>query len=375
MHTADYVLDAVVVGAGVIGLAIGRALALAGLDTVVLERAGAIGSETSSRSSEVIHAGIYYPSGSLKARYCVRGRELLYDYLRSRAILYDRCGKLIVAADSQGERRLATIAARARQCGVHDLRMLSPQEVGALEPAVAPGPALFSPSTGIFDSHQYMLSLQGDLEAAGGVVALASPLLDGHLATTGGHSVRVGGREPTTLRCRVLVNAAGLWSRQVCLQLTGAVSKLRVPQQYFASGHYYSYSGAAPFSHLIYPLPTAGGLGVHATRDLGGQVRFGPDVRWIKEVDYAFDDSARVAFSAAIRRYFPALEFDRLQPAYIGIRPKIVGSGAADGDFLIMGQKMHGVPGFVSLHGIESPGLTASLAIAEAVVDEALGVA
>jgi L-2-hydroxyglutarate oxidase LhgO len=372
VQTADYSLDAVVIGAGVIGLAIGRALAQCKVDTLVLERSGIIGGETSSRSSEVIHAGIYYPPESLKARSCLRGRDLLYDYLHSRNLPYARCGKLIVATDAAEESRLVAIANRARQCGVNNLQVLSAQDVSSLEPEVRPGPALFSPSTGIFDSHQYMLALQGDLEAAGGVIALESPVTGGHLDATGGHLVSIGGREPTTVRCRILVNAAGLWSRDVCLRLTGAVDRLRVPQQYFASGHYYSYVGPAPFSHLIYPIPTAGGLGIHATLDLAGQVRFGPDVRWVESWNYTFDDSARAAFCAAIRNYFPALQSARLQPGYTGIRPKVVGPGVADGDFMVLGEKEHGIKGFFSLHGIESPGLTASLAIAESLADEVL---
>lgn len=369
----DYTIDAVVVGAGVVGLAVGRALALKGLETIVLEQATCIGSETSSRNSEVIHAGIYYPPGSLKAKYCVRGKELLYDYLQSRNIPHALCGKLLVAQHSDEGSRLTDIAARARQCGVNDLLALSPTEVNKLEPLVRPGAGLFSPSTGIFDSHQFMLSLQGDLEAAGGIVVLSSPVSGGNLSRQGKHTVISGLQNQTSLSCRILVNATGLWARDTWLCLAGATEAGLVPEQFFAKGHYYSYSGKAPFSHLVYPLPESGGLGVHATLDLADQVRFGPDVRWTKQRDYAFDDSAREEFVHAIHKYFPTLEPDRLLPAYTGIRPKVAAPGVADGDFMILTEKEHGIPGYVSLHGIESPGLTASLAIAEDVAASSLG--
>ena len=363
----DYDIEAVVVGAGVIGLAVGRELALQGLETVVLERSAGIGSETSSRNSEVIHAGIYYPPGSLKARYCVQGRELLYQYLESRKIPHSRCGKLLVATDNPDLSQLETIAARARQNGVNDLRVLSTGEISELEPQVHGLAGLFSPSTGILDSHQFMLSLQGDFESAGGVVALASRVSSGSLGWQGKHTVVCDGEHPVRLRCRVLINATGLWARDTWLRLGGAKSSDIVPPQYFAKGHYYAYSGAPPFSHLVYPLPTSGGLGVHATPDLAGQIRFGPDVRWTTGVHYDFDDSAREDFLLSIRKYFPGLEAERLQPAYTGIRPKVVGPGTADGDFMILTDRDHGIGGYVSLHGIESPGLTASLAIAKAI--------
>ena len=369
----DNTIDAVVIGAGVVGLAVGRALALKGLETIVLEQATCIGSETSSRNSEVIHAGIYYPPGSLKAKYCVRGKALLYQYLQSRNIPHARCGKLLVAQHSEKSSRLTDIATRAKQCGVNDLQVMSPTEVTQLEPLVRPGAGLFSPSTGIFDSHQFMLSLQGDLESAGGIVALSCPVSGGTLSRQGKHTVISGLETETSLGCRILINATGLWARDTWLRLAGATAASLVPEQYYAKGHYYSYSGKAPFSHLVYPLPESGGLGVHATLDLAGQVRFGPDVRWTEHRDYAFDDSDRDKFVEAIHKYFPTLAADRLQPAYTGIRPKVAAPGATDGDFMILTEKEHGIPGYVSLHGIESPGLTASLAIADDVAAHALG--
>lgn len=361
----DYDIEVVVIGAGVIGLAVGRALALRGRETVVLERAPRIGSETSSRSSEVVHAGIYYQPGSLKARYCLRGRKLLYQYLQARGIPYLRCGKLLVATDTCDQNRLGAIAAIAKKNGVNDLQFLSTEEVSELEPSVKSQAGLFSPSTGIFDSHQFMLSLQGDFEAAGGVVALASRVLGGALCRQGKHRVVCEGEPPVQLSCRVLINATGLWARDTWLRLAGTGRSDLVPPQYFAKGHYYTYSGKAPFAHLIYPLPEPGGLGVHATPDLGGQIRFGPDVQWIPEVNYNFDNSVREGFTLAIRKYFPNLETTRLHPAYTGIRPKVVGPGTVDGDFMIFTEREHGISGYASLHGIESPGLTASLAIAD----------
>jgi L-2-hydroxyglutarate oxidase LhgO len=360
----SYRVDAVVIGAGVVGLAIGRALAREGRDTVVLERADRIGSETSSRNSEVIHAGIYYPPGSLKARLCVRGRDLLYDYLDAHAIPHSRCGKLIVAADKAGRERLEAIARRARECGAGELTWVSGAGIAALEPAVRAELGLLSVASGIVDSHQLMLSLQGELAAAGGHLALCTPAVGGRLGGAGEHVVETGGETPSTLRCRVLVNAAGLHARDTWLSLAGAGHRHLVPPQYYARGHYYSYPAAA-FSRLVYPLPEAGGLGIHATIDLAGQVRFGPDVQWIDAVDYRFDDSRRAEFARAIRRWYPALDEQKLQPAYTGIRPKVRCRGELDGDFLIVSEREHGLPGYVSLHGIESPGLTASLAIAE----------
>ena len=338
------------------------------METVVLERASQIGSETSGRNSEVIHAGIYYPPGSMKAELCVRGRALLYDYLAQCAVPHARCGKLIVAASAAERERLDAIAERARNCGVADLVYASADDIAAMEPNVRGHVGLLSPSTGIVDSHQLMVSLQGDFEAAGGVIALSSPVESGHLSCSGDHLVVTAGEAPARLACSVLVNATGLFARDTWLALAGSGKAAEAPAQYYAKGHYYSYSAKAPFRRLIYPLPGEGGLGVHATLDMAAQVRFGPDVRWIDRVDYAFDDSAKEDFARAVRTYYPELDVDKLQPGYTGIRPKVVGQGEPDGDFAIVTEQVHGFSGFVSLHGIESPGLTACLAIAEKVV-------
>lgn len=360
---ADYQTEAVVIGAGVVGLAVARGLALRGLETLVLERAPLIGSETSSRNSEVIHAGIYYPPGSRKAQLCVRGKALLYDYATATGIDHAQCGKLIVATTPAECGQLEIIAERARQAGVHDLEALSGQAVQHLEPQVRGVQGLLSPSTGIIDSHQFMLQLQADLEACGGTVAVNTAVASGRSQAGGGSELQLA--DGSSLGCQVLVNAAGLNAREVLLALLPQVQQAVAPQQHYAIGHYYSYSGAAPFTRLVYPTPSPGGLGIHATIDLAGQVRFGPDVRWLAAVDYHFDDSQRDAFACAIRRYYPALDSARLQPGYTGIRPKLRGQGAGDTDFTLLTAQHHGQRGLLSLHGIESPGLTASLAIAQ----------
>lgn len=362
--------DAAVIGAGVIGLAVARALAQSGLETVILERGDRIGAETSSRNSEVIHAGLHYPPGSLKARSCARGKGLLYDYLETHRVPHRRCGKLIVASGPEAAPALEAIRGRAADCGVDDLELLTAAEVGEMEPAVRADFALLSPSSGIVDSHQLMLSLLGEVEAAGGMLSLNSPLESAALSRSGGHRLQVGGAACFALGCRIVVNAAGLFAGEVWRRL-GAPGA--APPQYLAKGHYYGYAAAAPFSRLVYPLPAESGLGVHATLDLGGQIRFGPDVRWVDRMDYTFDDSERAAFESAIRGYFPGLDASRLQPGYTGIRPKLVGPGEPAADFLLLEQSAHGVPGFCSLHGIESPGLTACLAIAERVAENLVG--
>ena len=365
----SYRVDAVVVGAGVVGLAVGRELALAGLETLVVERHGQIGSETSARNSEVIHAGIYYPAGSLKAELCVRGKHLLYDYLAERHLPHARIGKLIVATRDEEREALDGIAARAEANGVADLQRLTAESVQSLEPHVRAVEALLSPSTGIVDSHQYMLALQGDLEAAGGVLALGSEVLEGALSRSGEHVLRFA--DGSEVRCGIVINSAGLAAAEIWQRLSAGQG---CPPQQFAIGHYYSYTGSQRFRHLIYPTPVPGGLGIHATLDLAGQVRFGPDVRWVEQIDYRFDDSQRHAFADAIERYFPGLDRAELHPGYTGIRPKVSGPDEPAADFTVLDTSIHGFPGFVSLHGIESPGLTSSLAIAERVC-KLLGVA
>ncbi|PKP78319.1 MAG: FAD-dependent oxidoreductase [Alphaproteobacteria bacterium HGW-Alphaproteobacteria-3] len=363
-------IDAVVIGAGAVGLACARALALAGHETVVLERHGAIGTEISARNSEVIHAGIYYPEGSLKARLCVEGRERLYAYLEARKLPYRKCGKLIVATEETQFAELGGIAKRARANGVHDLRELTKREALDMEPALRVEAALLSPSTGIFDAHAYMLSLQGDFEDAGGMIAFHAKAAR---ITREGSSfaVQVEGAEPMTLRSRIVVNAGGLWAPALATRVEG-LDAAHVPTAHFAKGNYFALAGRAPFSHLVYPVPEAAGLGVHLTLDMGGQARFGPDVEWIDvpegtEPDYAVDPSRAALFNDAIRRYWPELKDGALAPAYSGVRPKVNAPGEAAADFIVSRPETHGLPGLVNLFGIESPGLTASLAIAEMV--------
>jgi len=362
-------VDALVIGAGVVGLAVGRALAMRGLETVVLERTNAIGSGTSSRNSEVIHAGIYYAPDSLKARLCVQGCAQLYPFLESHGVAHRRCGKLIVATNAAQQARLAQIRQRALRNGVDDLRLLDAAETLALEPALNAVAALLSPSTGIVDSHGLMLALQGDLERHGGALALCSPVL-GVACASDAHVVQVGGDVASELRARVVVNAAGLWAPDLAAGFTG-LARAGVPEARYAKGNYYALSGRAPFTRLIYPVPEEAGLGVHLTLDLAGQARFGPDVEWIAPasadaIDYAVDPRRAEGFEAAIRRYWPGLPSGALQPAYSGVRPKLALAGEAD--FVVQGPAEHGLHGLVNLYGIESPGLTASLALADEVL-------
>ena len=358
-------LDCVVIGAGVVGLAVARALAQAGHDTLVLERETLIGSATSSRNSEVIHAGIYYPRGSLKARLCVHGKELLYAYCAAHGVAHRRCGKLIVATRPEELDALGRIRRQAADNGVTDLVPLTAGEARAQEPALSCVAALHSPSTGIVDSHGLMLALQGDLETAGGMVAFASPVESARV-TADGIVLAVGGDEPMELLSRRVVNAAGLHASRLAQRIAG-LPPARVPATLYAKGNYYSLAGRSPFSRLIYPVPEAAGLGVHLTIDLAGQARFGPDVEWIPAIDYSVDPARADGFYQEIRRYWPALPDGALQPAYAGIRPKLQAPGEPARDFVIAGPAEHGVPGLVNLFGIESPGLTASLAIAQTV--------
>jgi L-2-hydroxyglutarate oxidase LhgO len=357
-------VDTVVIGAGVVGLAAARSLALAGREVLVLEAADGIGTETSSRNSEVIHAGIYYPKGSLKASLCVAGKEALYAYCAERGITARPLGKLIVAIDAEQTATLASIRAAAAANGATDLRWIDAPELERLEPSVRGVAALLSPSSGIIDSHALMLSLQGDLENNGGMVVLTSPLGGGEV-TEDGIRLWVGGAEPIELLARRVVNAAGLWATAIADRLDG-FPKSRIPPAYFARGVYFGLAGVRPpFRRMIYPIPEPGGLGIHATIDLGGQVRFGPDVEWIERPSYEVDPGRAARFYAAIRTYWPGLPDGALEPAYAGVRPKLTGPGEPAGDFIIQGPRQHGCRGLVNLFGIESPGLTASLAIGD----------
>lgn len=359
-------VDCVVVGAGVVGLAVARALASAGREVVIVEAENAFGTVTSARNSEVIHAGIYYPTGSLRASLCVRGRELLYDFCASRGVNHRRCGKLIVAQDEAEHAQLKGIDERARANGVTDLQWLTRDEAMALEPQLRCASALLSPSTGIVDSHGLMLALLGDAEAHGAMLALRSAVE--HAAVVpGGLELQVGGDSATTLRARTVVNSAG-HGAPVLAAATAGLGREHVPPRYFAKGCYFTLAGRAPFSRLVYPAPgESGHLGVHLTLDLGGQARFGPSFRWVDGLDHAIDEAEAEHFYDEVRRYWPALKDGALQPGYTGVRPKIRGPGEPAQDFRIDGPPTHGVPGLVNLFGIESPGLTSSLAIAERV--------
>jgi L-2-hydroxyglutarate oxidase LhgO len=355
-------LDCVVVGAGVVGLAVGRSLAEAGREVVVLEAEPEIGMHTSSRNSEVIHAGIYYDQGSLKATLCVQGREMLYDYCESRHVPFNRIGKLIVASSEKELERLDAIQAKARNNGVTDLTRIGKAEIREREPAIEAETALFSPSTGIIDSHALMFSLQADIEAKAGTVLTHSKVKNARLMGDGFELTLEDSDE--RFQCRTLVNSAGLFASQFARQIAGLADEC-VPTTRLAIGHYFAYQGKSPFNHLVYPLPIDGGLGVHATNDMGDCARFGPDVEWITKIDYAFDESRKRAFVKSIRRFFPDLDEAKLAPAYTGIRPKLTGPGQPFQDFVIQSEDVHGVPGLINLFGIESPGLTACLAIGD----------
>jgi len=359
-------VDCVVVGAGVVGLAVARALARAGRDVLVLEACSAIGTQTSARNSEVIHAGIYYTRNSLKARLCVRGRELLYAYCEQYGVPHRRCGKFIVATSPEQVDQLQSIHAQAVANGVHDLVFLTREEARAAEPALQCLAALHSPSTGIVDSHALMLSLLADLEHAGGVLALNSPLARAECAPS---AITLIAEDGTCLLAKTVVNAAGLGAPALAARFAGLAAQ-HVPTAHFAKGNYFTLAGRAPFSRLVYPVPERAGLGVHLTLDLGGQAKFGPDVQWVDGPDDLVVDPRRGdAFYAEVRKYWPDLPDGALQPAYAGMRPKINGPTEAARDFCIQGPEDHGVAGLVNLFGIESPGLTSALAIAEMVAD------
>lgn len=359
-------IDCVVIGAGVIGLACARRFATAGIETLVLEAESDIGTGISARNSEVIHAGIYYPTGSLKARMCVAGRNRLYEYCDVHGVAAKHVGKLVVATSEAQMPALHRLMAQARANGVDDLIELSGAEARRLEPELACVAAFHSPSTGIVDAHGYMLSLLGEAEAHGAVLARHSPVSRAHLEDDGRVTLEVGGASPMLLTARLLVNAAGLGAQSFARTISGFPAE-RVPPLHYAKGNYFSLSGRSPFSRLIYPMPETAGLGVHLTLDLGGQARFGPDVEWIAQPDYNVDPRRGDAFYAAIRTYWPGLRDGALQPAYAGIRPKLGPAGTPAADFRVDGPEAHGVPGQVHLFGIESPGLTSSLAIADEV--------
>ncbi len=358
-------IDCVVVGAGVVGLATARRIAQAGLEVIVVEAAEDIGTGTSSRNSEVIHAGIYYPAGSLMARMCVNGKKALYAYCDDHGIPYRRCGKLIVGTTEDEVAKLASIKAHAEANGVDDMKTLTGEEARALEPALNCVGALLSPSTGIIDSHAYMLALRGDAENAGAAFAFHAPLISAKV-TTDGFVLHVGGRSADGDRLQA-AHQFGRSRRTIDCARDRRHAGRSHPHGLLCKGNYFSCSVRAPFTHLIYPVPEPGGLGVHLTIDLGGQAKFGPDVQWVDSIDYAVDASRSERFYPAIRRYWPALPDGALTPSYSGIRPKIVPPAVAKQDFLIQGPQDHGVPGLINLFGIESPGLTSSLAIADEV--------
>jgi len=359
-------VDCVVIGAGVVGLAVARAAARVGLDTVVVEAADAIGTVTSSRNSEVVHAGIYYPPGSLKARLCVAGRERLYEYCAAHGVAHRRCGKLIVATSAAETAGLERLHGRALANGVDDLVPLDARAARAMEPALACVGALHSPSTGIVDSHQYMLALEGDARDAGAAFALASPVIGGDVVA-GGVELAIGGAEPMRVRAARVVVCAGHDSSRVARSIAG-VAPASIPPAYLCKGSYFRLADRSPFSRLVYPMPEAAGLGVHLTLDLAGRARFGPDTEWVDAIDYRVDPARADVFYPAIRRYWPALPDGALLPDYAGVRPKVQAPGEPARDFAILGPRDHGVAGLVGLFGIESPGLTASLALADHVV-------
>ena len=362
-------VDCVVVGAGIIGLATARRLAQSGLEVLILEAEGEIGSGVSARNSEVIHAGIYYPTGSLKAQLCVAGRRKLYEYCSTHGVTARAVGKLVVATSEAQMPALHALMRQAKANGVDDLDLLSADEAKRMEPALSCIAAFRSPSTGIVDTHGLMLSLLGEAEAHGAALALRAPVMRGALEDDGRMTLFIGGNDPMTVSARYLVNAAGLGAQTLAASIEGYPAD-RIPRLYYAKGNYFSLAGRSPFRHLIYPMPEAAGLGVHLTLDLNGQARFGPDVEWIDAPHYDVDPRRGDGFYAAIRTYWPALADGALVPGYSGIRPKISAPEAPAADFAIHGPAETGVPGYAALYGIESPGLTAALAIADAVAEK-----
>ena len=365
---SDFETDAVVVGAGAVGLACAYALAQRGLSVVVLEAEHVIGAGVSSRNSEVIHGGLYYPTGSLKAQLCVAGRRRLYAFLETHKVAFDKCGKLVVATSEDELERLAAIMDQALTNDVEGMARLTAAEAKAMEPDLACVAALHSPESGVFDSHGYMSALQGEIEARGGTVALGAPFEGATPRDGGGFTVAVGGEEPMSLDARLLVTAPGLSAQDVAGRIEGYPADL-IPKGYYGKGNYFLVHGRAPFRRLVYPLPVPGALGMHYRRDLGGQARLGPDLQFVEAIDYQVDAARAERFYTDARRFFPALEDGDLAPDYAGIRPKLHGPGEAQPDFRLDGQDVHGLPGLMALFGIESPGLTSSLAIGERVAD------
>lgn len=371
-------IDALVVGAGVVGLATARALALRGLQVIIIERDSLYGGGVSSRNSEVIHAGHYYDPGSLKAQLCVQGRHRLMDYCLARSVPHQICGKLVVAGSAEELPRLQTLLQRGLTNGVEGLELLSGQQARQMEPSLQPAAALWSPRTGIVDSHALMTALLADAEAAGALLALKTPFSRAR-RVAGQWVVHTqsdsAGGEPFAIQTRLLVNAAGLGAQAVARGIEDLATQ-HIPEQHLAKGHYFSLGRRSPFSRLIYPLPVDGGLGVHLTLDLAGQARFGPDVEWLPggtpeaALDYRVDVTRQAAFEADIRRWWPELPPESLVPAYTGVRPKLSGPGQSAADFVVSTPRQHGLPGLVNLFGIESPGLTSSMALAEAVAGE-----
>ena len=362
-------IECAVIGAGVVGLAIARKLAMSGREVVLLEAEEHFGTHTSSRNSEVMHAGIYYPTGSLKARLCFAGRNELYRYCAEHDVNHRRIGKVIVACDETELTGLEKYRKQAETNGCSDLRILSGAELAEMEPEVRCVAGFLSPSTGIIDAHGLMLAYLGDAEAHGAALAVASPVVSGEV-TDDGYLLRVGGAEPMELLCDIVINSAGFHAQSVSHSITG-IPPETIPPTFYAIGHYYTLAGKSPFNRLVYPVARQDWLGVHVTIDLGGQVKFGPDFAWIDRIDYRFDDSPEheQAFYTAIRRYYPGLKDGTLQPGYTGIRPKIHGPKDPAPDFMIQGPRDHGLPGLVNLYGIESPGLTSSLAIGDYVAE------
>jgi len=357
----DYEIDCVVAGAGAIGLAIARELAQADREVLIVESEEAFGRGVSSRSSEVVHAGMYYTPGSLRAQLCVEGKWLLYDFMKKHNVAHTSCGKLIVACEPQEVATLEGIVEKGAVNGVDDLEMLDQQDAMALEPELACVAAILSPSTGMMDSAGIMLALLGEAENAGATLATRSPVVGGRVGARQ-IEIDIGGAEPMTVGCNLFVNSTSLNAPDVASKLEG-LDAVHVPTSYFGKGSYFSMAGKVPFKRLIYPCPVVGGLGVHLTIDVGGQARFGPDVEWVTQPNYDVDPARGDEFYALVRRYWPGLPDGVLQPSYAGIRPKIVPPGNQTQDFRIDGPQVHGVPGLINLFGMESPGLTSSLAV------------